>query len=149
MPEIVRGSSRGSFRVTRQKACHWVLRAAVAQVVFSCAYAQYTYDPSNADEQGPGIRYFGSAKDERGVLIPGVSVFIVIGGTSSFVFVTDDQGRFRGILPPALAGSAPDTVSAKCSKAGYQFVRAIKRPGMGAPKPYLQVDCVLHSANSG
>jgi hypothetical protein len=142
-------SSRGAFRVTRQKALHWFLQAAIAQVVLSCAYAQYTYDPSNPDEQAPGIRYFGSAKDERGVLIPGVSVFIVIGGKSSFVFVTDDQGRYRGTLPLALAGSAPDAVAAKCSKAGYQFVKAIKRPGMGAPKPYMQVDCVLHLAISG
>jgi hypothetical protein len=141
-------SSRGAFRATRQKALHWFFQAAFAQAVMSCAHAQYSFDPSNPDEQTPGIRYFGSAKDEKGVLIPGVTVLIVIGGRSSFVFVTDDQGRFRGTVPLTLPDSAPDTVAAKCSKTGYQFVKAIKRPGMGAPKPYVQVDCVLHSAVS-
>jgi hypothetical protein len=114
----------------------------------SCAYAQYSFDPSNPDEQTPGIRYFGAAKDEKGVLLPGVTVLIVIGGRSSFVFVTDDQGRFRGTVPLTLADSTPDTVAAKCSKMGYQFVRAIERPGLGAPRPYVQVDCVLHSSVS-
>lgn len=133
-----------ALRATRRKTLR-LLWGAVAQAVMSCAYAQYLFDPSNPDEQTPGIRYFGSAKDEKGVLIPGVTVLIVIEGRSSFVFVTDDAGRFRGTLPLTLANSAPDTASVKCSKTGYQFVRAIKRPGMDAPKPYVQVDCVLHS----
>lgn len=141
-------NSRGAFRVTRQKASQWFFQAAVAQAVMACAYAQYSFDPANPDEQTPGIRYFGSAKNEQGVLIPGVTVLILIGGRSSFVFVTDDQGRFRGTLPLTPADSAPDTVAAKCSKTGYQFVKVIKRPGMGAPRPYMQVDCVLRSALS-
>ena len=135
---------RAAFRVTRRHALQWFLKAAVAQVVISCAYAQYSYDPSNPDEQTPGIRYFGSAKDERGVPITGVTVLIVIEGRSSFVFVTDDAGRFRGTLPQTFADSAPDKVSAKCQKPGYRFVKVNKRPGVGAPKPYMQLDCVLH-----
>ena len=113
------------------------------QSILTPSYSQYTYDPSAADEQGQGIRYFGSAKDEKGVLISGVTVAIEIGGTSTFVFVTDDQGRFRGRIPLVLAGPASNAAT-KCSKPGYRFVRSIQRPGVDAPKPYVQVDCVLH-----
>ena len=108
------------------------------------ASSQYMYDPSAPDEQTPGIRYFGSARDERGVLISGVTVLINVKGRSDFVFITDEQGRFRGRLPLSLVGLASNAVTSTCSKSGYQFVRATKRDGMTAPAPYVQVDCVLH-----
>jgi hypothetical protein len=124
------------------------LLSVIVQGAVSPAYAQYTYDPSSADEQTPGIRYFGSAKDDRGVLLAGVTISIEIGGTTSFVFITDEQGRFHGNVPLTLAGSTPATITTKCFKAGYQFVRATRRSGLDAPKPYVQVDCVLHGAVS-
>jgi hypothetical protein len=113
---------------------------AAALTVSSCASAQYTFDPAAADEQGKGVKYFGSAKDDKGSLIPGVTVLLTV-GQNSFVFVTDDSGRYRGVLP---LETLPKNISAKCSKNGFEFVRAIKRPGLDAPKPYVQVDCVLH-----
>jgi len=108
------------------------------------AWAQYAFDPSAADEQMHGIKYFGAAKDEKGSLIPGVTILLSASQTS-FVFVTDDAGRFRGILP---VDALPGNFSPKCSKAGFQFVKATKRPGLDGPKPYVQVDCVLRSTNS-
>ena len=109
-------------------------------------YTQYLFDPANADEQISGIRYFGSAKDEKGVLIAGVTIFIQYGSDNSFVFVTNEQGRFRGHLPATLLEA--EKISSKCSKPGYQFVKVMTRPGMNAPKPYVQLDCVLRLADS-
>jgi hypothetical protein len=117
---------------------------AIALLVISSVSAQYTFDPSAADEQGNGIKYFGSAKDDKGSLIPGVTV-LLSSGQNSFVFVTDDTGRFRGLLP---VDTAPKTVSAKCAKSGFEFVKAIKRLGLDAPKPYVQVDCVIRVSGS-
>ena len=108
------------------------------------AMAQYAHDPSNADEQGPGIRYFGSAKDEKGSLLAGVTVLIEKAETT-FVYVTDEQGRFRGTLPLNMAAN----VTAACSKPGFQTVRVVKRPGPPAPKQTVQVDCVLGVAAAG
>lgn len=113
--------------------------AAIAALLLAPpALAQYTFDPNNADEQGPGIKYFGSAKDERGALIPGASILVA----HSFVLVTDDQGRFRGNIDE---GFTADKTPVGCSKPGYSFVRAVKRPGpAGGAKKTVQVDCVLH-----
>jgi hypothetical protein len=117
----------------------------VALIVISSAAAQYSYNPAAADEQQPGIRYFGSAKDDKGSLMAGVTV-VLDTDQSSFVFITDEQGRFRGTLP---LGTLPEKVAPKCSKAGFQFVRVSKRPAPAGPKPVVQVDCVLRRANSG
>jgi hypothetical protein len=105
--------------------------------------AQYNYDPAAADEQLPGIRYFGSAKDERGSLLPGVSI-LIDSPQAAFVFVTDDLGRFHGNLPLDLGA---DKVAPKCFKVGFELLRVNKRPGPQGPKPTVQVDCVLRPAS--
>jgi hypothetical protein len=107
------------------------------------ASAQYVYDPANADEQISGIRYFGSAKDDKGSLMGGVTVQLSTAHVD-FVTVTDDQGRFRTTLPLEMVSAL---VTPKCFKAGFQPVRVIKRPGTG-PRPTVQVDCVLHRADA-
>jgi hypothetical protein len=104
----------------------------------STGSAQYVYNPNNADE-GPGIRYFGSAKDDHGALLPGVSVEIS-GGKLTYLLVTDEQGRFRQLLPLDML---PDKTSFKCFKQGYELLRMSKRAGPSAPKQTFQVDCVL------
>jgi hypothetical protein len=110
---------------------------AAAALLPSAALAQYTFDPNNADEQGPGIKYFGSVKDERGALIAGASILIA----HSFVLTSDNQGRFRGNID---VGYTADKTPVGCSKPGYAFVRALKRPGPpGGVKETVQVDCVL------
>lgn len=104
----------------------------------SSASAQYSFDPSNADEQGGGIKYFGSAKDERGALLPSVTVKIA----NAFMFVTDEQGRYRGSVDD---NYTPDETTVVCSKPGYQFVRVVKRPGpAGAARQTVEADCLLH-----
>jgi hypothetical protein len=108
------------------------------------ASAQYSFDPSADHEQGPAIRYFGSAKDDRGILLPGVSIQID-SPDAVYVFVTDEQGRFRANLP---LETVPEKVSVKCFKTGLQLVRVMKRPGPKAPRPTVQVDCILRRANS-
>jgi len=113
--------------------------ALVALVAMSAASAQYRFDPSAADEQGPSIRYFGSAKDDKGTLLSGVSVQID-GPDSVYVFVTDEEGRFHANLPLDMV---PEKVTSKCFRAGLQQLRITARPGPKGPKPTVQVDCVL------
>src|ERR1700722_851375 len=70
-----------------------VIGSAIAALIFaSSAWAQYSFNPDNADEKGPGIKYFGSAKDDQGALLPGVTMVIA----HAYTMVTDDQGRYRG-----------------------------------------------------
>lgn len=121
------------------------LAVVVPLLIVAPAFAQYSYDPSNADEKGPGIRYFGSAKDENGSLLAGVTV-LIDSDESAYVFVTDDQGRFRGKVPLNMVAGK---VTAECSKAGFEMVRVSKRPGPAAPKPTVQVDCVLRPVKAG
>jgi hypothetical protein len=100
--------------------------------------AQYVFDPSNADEQGPGIKYFGSAKDDRGALLPDVTITIA----HAFTLVTDAQGRYRGLVDDIYAG---DKTPIGCSKPGYSFVRIDRRAGpAGGARQTYQADCVLH-----
>jgi hypothetical protein len=104
------------------------------------ACAQYVYNPASADE-APGIRYFGSAKDDKGALLPNVSIRIT-SEKVTYVLVTDAQGRFRENLG---LDSVPDKVTVVCFKEGYQLVRLNKRLGPSAPKQTVQVDCTLHA----
>lgn len=103
------------------------------------ALAQYTFDPANEDEQGEHIRYFGAVKDEEGSLVKDATI-VITHKSSSFVFVTDNLGRFRGQLPlDAVAGK----VAVKCFKAGFEPVRVSKRAGSSGKKRSVQLDCVL------
>jgi hypothetical protein len=113
--------------------------SAMAALAFvSSASAQYIFDPRNADEQGGGIKYFGSAKDDRGSLVPGATIQIA----GAFTLVTDEQGRYRGFVNEIYPG---ETTPIVCSKPGYQFVRVVKRPGpAGGVAQTFQADCILH-----
>jgi hypothetical protein len=103
------------------------------------ASAQYAYDPRNLDEQGPGIKYFGSVKNDKGSLLKGAIVLI----EHQYLAVTDDQGRFRVNLPETLPG---DKVDVSCSNPGYQTILVTKRLGPHGPKQTVQVDCVMRIA---
>jgi len=102
--------------------------------------AQYSYDPSAADELGkPGNLYFGAARDEGGGYVPAVTITLETNQTS-FILVTDEKGRFRARLP---LETQPANVKPTCSKPGYLVLRVTKRPGpKGGPTP-VQVDCLL------
>jgi hypothetical protein len=117
-----------------------VLLPMLALLAATPVTAQYSYDPSAADELGkPGNLYFGAAKDERGAYVPAVTITLESNQTS-FVLVTDEQGRFRAKLP---LETLPANVRPTCSKPGYLALRVTKRPGpKGAPSP-VQVDCLL------
>ena len=53
-----------------------VAGSALAGLAFvSSASARYGFDPSHADEKSGGIKYFGSAKDDRGTPLPGVAIW--------------------------------------------------------------------------
>jgi hypothetical protein len=120
------------------------LCACFALTLCAPAVAQYVFDPDAADEQ-PGIRYFGSAKDERGALLPRVTIRIDSSKTD-FVVVTNEQGRFSANLPLELT---PDKITATCSRAGFELVRLTKRNGPIGPRLTVQIDCVLRPAKSG
>jgi hypothetical protein len=107
--------------------------------------AAFVLVTSATADEGPGIRYFGSAKDDRGALLPGVSI-LISNEKLSFLLVTDEQGRFRANLPLDMRA---ETVTPKCFKVGYQLVQMSKRLGPAGPKVTVQVDCVLRTAHSG
>jgi hypothetical protein len=113
--------------------------SAMAALMFvSPASAQYNFNPNNADEQGPGIKYFGSAKDDQGALLPGVTMVIA----HAYTLVTDDQGRYRGNIDQMYT---IENTPVGCSKPGYEFVRVVKRPGpTNGTKQTIQADCILH-----
>jgi len=133
--QLIAPNSNRTGRLLRMSA----VSGCVACVVISAASAQYTFDPAAADEQGPSIRYFGAAKDDKGTLLAGVSVQID-SADSEYVFVTDEQGRFHANLPLDMV---PEKTKSKCFKVGYQQLRVTTRPGPKGAKPTVQVDCVL------
>jgi len=122
----------------------WSFIAASTSVPF--ASAQYTFNPAAADE-APGIRYFGSAKDDKGALLPGVGISIVVAGQQlNFIGVTNDEGRFRIIVPLDMPR---EKTTIKCFKTGLQLVRMTKRAGpLKGPQQTIQVDCVLRAASA-
>jgi hypothetical protein len=128
---------------------HRLRAAAVSTLVIVTALsltpasAQYAFNPASADE-APGIRYFGSAKDENGALLPAVSV-LIDSEKQSYLFTTDEQGRYRVNVPLNLT---PEKVTMKCFKSGFQLVRMNKRLGPSGPKVTVQVDCILKKSAS-
>ena len=137
MVESVRTSDRRIPKVPRSL----LLAAAsvIAALIFvSPAWAQYSFNPNNADETGPGIKYFGSAKDDQGALLAGVTMVIA----HAYTLVTDDQGRYRGNIDEMYT---VENTPVGCSKPGYAFVRVDKRPGpTNGAKKTIQADCILH-----
>lgn len=121
-----------------------VIWASSVLLACSIAMAQYSFDLSNIDE-GEHIRYFGSAKDVNGKLVSGATIMLAAEGYGSFVFVTDELGRYRGSLP---LEAVADAVVATCSKSGFTFVRVTKRPGPEGVEPTVQVDCVLNQSQT-
>lgn len=117
-----------------------------ALVLMSSASAQYALDweEEARDDRERGIRYFGTAKDEKGAFIPNVT-FLLESKDGSFVFVSDAQGRFRGYLPKDIS---PSSVTPKCSKPGLESVRVSKRLGPRAAQATVQVDCVMRPAGA-
>lgn len=109
------------------------------------ASAQYTADGPEDRRDAVGVRYFGSAKDERGAYVADTS-FLFETAQASFVFVTDATGRFRGMLP---LDTASKPVAAKCWKAGFETVRINRRPGSKSGRVTQQFDCVLRPSASG
>jgi hypothetical protein len=123
-------------------AAEFLLAGLAALLPVSPAVAQYSFDPNNADEKGPGTKYFGSAKDDRGALLPGV--MIVVAGYTAVI--TDPQGRYRANL--ADMNPDYDQTLVWCSKPGYTFVRVIKRMGpAGGIKKTVEADCILRKNN--
>jgi hypothetical protein len=122
------------------------LPLALATVVISLpAAAQYDYDPSAADERDdPGIRWFGSVKDERGKLIEGAIVRLE-SDRFNRVFLTDEVGRFQTSLPRETPTAQ---VVAKCSKPGFSLISVTKRLGPRGVKPTVQVICILRASGA-
>lgn len=106
------------------------------------AFAQYTLDMTEEAGKAPHIRYFGSAKDDKGKQLGDVTVLLVR-ESSSYVFVTNAGGRFSGALPVSMRLSM---VTPKCIKSGFQTVRIAKRTATVGKKSSAQVDCIMRRA---
>lgn len=113
--------------------CLILTAAVLALTAAAPAMAQYVFDPNADDEQGPGVKFFGSAKDARGALMPGVTITVA----HAYTLMTDAQGRFRGIVNV----SGASTVG--CSKPGHEILRVNKRPGPKGVRETMQIDCVF------
>lgn len=126
---------------SRRRAGRGIAFGLVALVTVSSTSAQYALDWEEEAHDGRelGVRYFGSAKDEKGVLLPNVT-FLLESKDASFVFVSNAEGRFRGTLPKDIP---LNSVTPKCSKPGLELVRVNKRPGPKAAQASVQVDCVM------
>jgi hypothetical protein len=131
-------SPRGAAGNSR-RAARTILIAVLGLWLSPMVNAQYAYDPNSLDEQGPGIKYFGSVKDEKGGLLKGAIVMIQY----QYIAVTDEQGRFRMNLPDDLPG---DKVAVSCVNPGYETTRVNKRPGPHGPKQTVQIDCIMRVA---
>jgi len=110
-----------------------------ALLLMSSATAQYVFEEPVHDADKIGVRYFGFAKDPKGARLENVTILLE-SGPSSFIFVTDANGRFRGTLPLELPANA---VTPTCSKEGHISVRTTKRPGPKSARPTVQIDCIL------
>jgi hypothetical protein len=120
----------------------WSIIAGLAMV--ASAAGQYG-DPSAGDADVPGIHYFGAVKDDNGLFLSGATITLTT-EWGRYVFVTNDEGRFRGNLPVDMV---PEKVSPQCFKAGFQLMGITKRPGANGAKINVQVDCVLRAQKSG
>ena len=116
----------------------------VALAMISAADAQYGYDPAGGEASVPGIHYFGAAKDDDGSFLTGATITLS-SPQGRYVFVTTEEGRFRGNLPADLM---PDKVTPQCFKAGFELVRIATRPGPPGEKASVQVDCTLRPAQA-
>ena len=123
----------------RPSALMAVLLSLCTLAFASGAWAQYSYNPNNPDEQGSDTRYFGSVKDESGKAIKGVAILV----KRTFVFTSDEAGRYVGHAP---ADPSPTTVLIGCAKPGYTLVRMTKRAGSTKQKQWVQADCILRKA---
>lgn len=105
------------------------------------AWAQYSFRAPDEAQLKSMIRYFGSSKNEKGALLPSVTVKLD-SDQSNYVFVTDEMGRFRAQLP---LHATPEKTTVKCFREGFELVRVNVRPGPAAPSQTVQVDCVLRA----
>ena len=120
----------------------WV---ALATVVLSPASAQEGYaleSPLDDHDETKSIRYFGTAKNDRGELLADVTVLLDMTNVSR-IFVTDASGRFRAHLP---LNTPMRAVTPSCAKEGYVMDSVKKRPGPRTGRASVQVDCVLRRA---
>ena len=101
----------------------------------------YAFDPRNPPSNAAANIYFGSTKDNGGNFLAGVTVRLEVGSVT-YVYVTDDAGRFKMELAKEVQ---PGQVKFTCAKPGYVQLRASKRgPPSHAPSP-IQADCVLEA----
>jgi hypothetical protein len=123
------------------RAGHGILLGLGALLLASSTSAQYALDweEEARDDREHGVRYFGSAKDEKGALIPNVT-FLLESDQGSFVFLSNSEGRFRGTLPKDIPTAS---VKPRCSKPGLEFVSVSKRTGPRAAAASVQVNCVM------
>jgi hypothetical protein len=125
---------------TQRRASFAAVLIVFAALMPRGTFAQYSYDPSAADELGrPGNLYFGAAKEIRGGYVAGVTIVLETDQTN-FVLITTAQGRFRAKLP---LDTLPQNVKPSCSKPGYLVLRVSKRLPPGRGKSPVQVDCLL------
>lgn len=115
---------------------------ALGLLISAPAWAQYTFNPANADEQQPGVRWFGAVRSVDGERVVGATVRLQR-ERAAFLVVSGDDGRYRVDLPVEMT---IDRVAITCFREGYEFVRLEKRAGpAGAKRTSVQADCVLRA----
>lgn len=116
--------------------------AMLGLLISASASAQYTFNPANADEQQPGVRWFGAVRGVDGERIVGATLRLQR-ERAAFLVVSGDDGRYRVDLPVEMT---MDRVAISCFRDGYEFVRLEKRAGpAGGKRTSVQADCVLRA----
>jgi hypothetical protein len=99
-------------------------------------------DHDHSEDEGPA--FFGFVKDTRGAAIPDAKVSV---STKAGELITRSNilGAYR--VPGFRKDVDPETVQIVCEKAGYKFVRTLRRsqPNKSATTP-IETECVLQRA---
>jgi hypothetical protein len=96
-------------------------------------------DHEHSEDEGPA--FFGFVKDTRGAAVPDARVSVA---TKAGELITRSNilGAYR--VPGFRKDVDPDTVQIVCDKAGYKFVRTVRRSGTNTnPKTPIETECVL------
>lgn len=99
------------------------------------------FDDDHEHEEDEGPAFFGFVKDTRGAAVADARVSV---GTKAGELITRSNilGAYR--VPGFRKDVDPETVQIVCDKAGYKFVRTLRRSAPNTnPKTPIEMECIL------
>jgi hypothetical protein len=102
------------------------------------------FDDEHDHSEDEGPAFFGFVKDTRGAAVADAKVSV---STKAGELITRSNvlGAYR--VPGFRKDVDPETVQILCEKAGYKFVRTMRRsPPAKDPKTPIETECILQRA---